>query len=409
MLNNTSLTPLLSVIIPTRNRMCYIIHSIRSILSIRDPELELIISDNSESDELSGWLTAQVTDSRLKYRYIPEQISMTDNYNIAIGMAGGLYICALGDDDSVSPCILDVVRWANTNGIDALSSKSNSASVYFWPDFISRTKGGGLASKLIIEDFTGAAKRINVERELIHCIANAGQGTFGLPRLYHGIIRRECLVNAFTATAFSLRGVSPDVYGAIVVSRNINNSFTIDYPLTIGGCSGGSNTGRAAQGKHKGPLKDDPHMKPYKNLDWPTGVPEFFSVETVWASASIEAINSLGRKDLIESYNYALLHALCAIRHPDYLSLIVKSYESILEAQRRSRLLGYMDILKESICIGFRFWVRVARRIIIRLNPGRAVYPKLSNIHEAAQCLSQHLENTRGKLALGNCARKLDG
>ncbi len=318
---------------------------------------------------------------------------MTENYNMAMSMASGIYVCTLGDDDSVNPEIMNAVRWAKSRDIDALSSKSNSGMVYFWPDFLSRTRGSGLSGKLFIEEFTGAVSKIDVEAELLRCFSNAGQGSLGLPRVYHGIIKRACLLAVLSATGTYFKGVSPDVYGAIVVSKYLKNAFTIDYPLTIGGSSGGSNAGRAAQGTHKGSLKDDPHMKPYRDLIWPEGVPDFFCVETVWASASIEAINSSGRKDLLTSFEYAQLHAICAIRHPDYLSLTLKNYKNLLISQSKNLLLGYLQLVHGLMVVGFRFGMRVLERLLPRLfnKPKRIEHGHLQNIEEATQCALKYL------------------
>lgn len=384
--------PLLSVVIPTKNRMRYTIHSIRSILSIEDPELELVISDNSASDELGCWISAQINDSRLRYRYISEQISMTDNYNMAMNMASGLYVCTLGDDDGVNLQIMTAVRWAKSRGFDALSSKSNAGLVYFWPDFLSRTRGKGLSGKLFIEEFSGAVSKIDVETELHRCISNAGQGSLGLPRVYHGIIKRSCMLEVFSATGSYFKGVSPDIYGAVIVSKYLKNACAVDYPLTIGGNSGKSNSGRAAQGTHKGSLKDDPHMKPYRDLIWPDGVPGFFCVETGWASAAIEAINSSGRKDLLPHFDYALLHAICAFRHSNYLALILECYNNLLATQNKNRIFGYLDLARGLVIVSFRFGKHVLAKLLPSLFRSRRVeYGHLQDIDEAAQSALKHL------------------
>lgn len=395
MSSNINASPLLSIVIPTKNRVQYMIHSIQSILSINDPELELIISDNSESDTLQAWVTSQIVDSRLHYQYIPEQISMTDNFNSAMSNASGYYVCTLGDDDSVNPAIMDATRWAKSKGIDALSSKSNSGLVYFWPDFISRTRGDGLSGKLFIEKCAGGIERIDVETELSKCLSLAGQGSLGLPRVYHGIIKRECLLEVLSATGSYFKGVSPDVYGAIIVSKYLKNPCTIDYPLTISGNSGGSNAGRAARGTHKGRLRDDPHIKPFRNLIWPIGVPEFYSVQTVWASATIDALNSSGRTDLLSTYNYALLHAMCIAHHSDYIKSTLKSYNKILITQNKNLLYGYLCLTRELINVGFRFGFRILVKILPSIfsnKPIRAEHAHLKNINEASLCVLKNLK-----------------
>ncbi|MNT58405.1 Spore coat polysaccharide biosynthesis protein SpsA [compost metagenome] len=57
--------PLLSIIIPTRNRKEYAASAIRSILSIPSEDFELIVQDNSDNDELLALLASQAHDTRL--------------------------------------------------------------------------------------------------------------------------------------------------------------------------------------------------------------------------------------------------------------------------------------------------------------------------------------------------------
>ena len=47
-------TPLLSIVIPTKNRQKYALSIIQTILSIKDYALELVIQDNSDTNELEN-------------------------------------------------------------------------------------------------------------------------------------------------------------------------------------------------------------------------------------------------------------------------------------------------------------------------------------------------------------------
>ncbi|MCK4296614.1 MAG: glycosyltransferase, partial [Candidatus Marinimicrobia bacterium] len=100
-------SPLLSIIIPTRNRQKYAISAITSILSISAPDLELVVQDNSDSRDLEEYIRSNVNDTRLRYNYTSTPQSMIDNFDAAIGLASGKYLCLIGDDDGVNPEIIE--------------------------------------------------------------------------------------------------------------------------------------------------------------------------------------------------------------------------------------------------------------------------------------------------------------
>ncbi len=103
-------SPLLSVVIPTRNRQKYAISSIVSILRIPDPYLEIVVQDNSDSRDLQELLRRNVQDSRLRYNYTPDPLSFIGNFNEAVRLATGDYLCFIGDDDGVNPEIMEPTR-----------------------------------------------------------------------------------------------------------------------------------------------------------------------------------------------------------------------------------------------------------------------------------------------------------
>jgi glycosyltransferase involved in cell wall biosynthesis len=125
-------SPLLSIIIPTRNRQKYAISAIISILSISAPDLELVVHDNSDSRDLEEYIRNNINDTRLRYHYTSAPQSMVDNWDAAVGLTSGKYLCLIGDDDGVNPEIIEATRWADMNDIDAL--KPTVSASYLWPE-----------------------------------------------------------------------------------------------------------------------------------------------------------------------------------------------------------------------------------------------------------------------------------
>ncbi|MCX8521478.1 MAG: glycosyltransferase [Rhodoferax sp.] len=328
--------PLVSVVIPTHNRSQYAVSCIESLLRINSDKMEVVMSDTSTNDDLRNRLASlDMAASQTGLRYFkPERpLHMTENHNVALASARGHYVCLIGDDDTVTHEIIDAAEWAEKNGIDCLSP--NMVSNYAWPDFRSRSFGAGHAGRLYLPQRIGSLQRVAGAKALATALDNAGQGTEGLPKLYHGLVRREVLEDVRRHSGEYFHGSSPDVSMAVSLAYLLANRqgsfYTIDYPLTIPGASGGSNTGRSAMNQHKGDLSSEKQTSDFVNSYWPCGVPRFFSVETVWAHACISALSAMGASDSLHNYNYSRLLASCFNAHPEFHNESNKALDAAAE------------------------------------------------------------------------------
>lgn len=314
------MTPILSIVIPTHNRAQYAYHSILSILSIINSDIELVISDTSTNNELYEKLADQsnplINNPFLKYFRPTAKLDMTGNHNYVIEKAVGEYICLIGDDDTITKDLIDAVKWQKENNIDVISP--NILSNYAWPDFRSLYFGYGHARRLYIPRKLGNILLINSSKAVSEALHNAAQGTDGLPKIYHGIVKRELINELISKSGKLFHGSSPDVSGAIALSLVTKQFVTIDYPLTIPGASGASNTGRSAINQHVGKIEDEKQTSFFQQSGWSSGVPKFFSVETVWAHAAIETIKSLHKDHLLIDFNFHYLLAICKLKYPKY-------------------------------------------------------------------------------------------
>lgn len=122
--------PLISILIATKNRQKYCLSAVESILKLPNSNIQVIVQDNSDDTTLSIMLESLMSDSRLVYRYTPPPFSSIDNFNAAIELATGEYICLIGDDDGINPEIIDATAWAKLNNIDCLVG--NLKANYRW-------------------------------------------------------------------------------------------------------------------------------------------------------------------------------------------------------------------------------------------------------------------------------------
>ena len=100
-------TPLISVVVPTRNRADTLVHTLKTIVnqhSMSD-QFEIIVSDNNSSPD-----TKKVVDyfsaKNLRYVRSDKDLCMSENYELGVSQAIGKYIMVVGDDDGLISCAI---------------------------------------------------------------------------------------------------------------------------------------------------------------------------------------------------------------------------------------------------------------------------------------------------------------
>jgi glycosyltransferase involved in cell wall biosynthesis len=92
-----------SVLLPTKNGGRYLENCIRTILDQPYDDMELIVSDNANTDETKDVLLMFSGDSRLKVIRSEESVPVAENWNLALNASSGDYILVMGDDDGLLP------------------------------------------------------------------------------------------------------------------------------------------------------------------------------------------------------------------------------------------------------------------------------------------------------------------
>ncbi|MDX9988230.1 glycosyltransferase family 2 protein [Thiothrix unzii] len=388
---------IISIIIPTHNRSQYAISSIKSLLSIDNKGLEIIVSDTSNNKELFEFIESldkKNSSCHLNYFNPKTPLDMTGNHNAAMSAATGEYVCLIGDDDTVNPEIMNAVSWAKENNIDIIAP--NVVSNYAWPDFRSRFFGLGHAGRLYLPSQINTFRWVDGKEALEYGLKNACQGTDNLPKIYHGIVKRSIMEDLRKISGNYFHGSSPDVSGAIGLAIWLTDHkkkfLIVDYPLTIPGASGGSNTGRSAINKHKGKLHQEEQTKAFEKSGWSSGVPRFFSVETVWAHAAIETINKL-KPEYLSHFNFPRLLAACQSLHSEYKIEIEN--EIVISAKINQDPVNstLKKITSEKLHLSVKKLFYILKRSIHpTASGGRKFAKNISNIEEAQIALKINLE-----------------
>lgn len=328
--------PLISILIATKNRQKYCLSAVESILMLPNENIQVIVQDNSDDKNLENMLHPHILDSRLVYQYTPPPFSSIDNFNAAIELATGEYICLIGDDDGINPEIIDATIWAKENNVDCLAGNINVT--YRWegtgaPDTLFTKMTG---STLTITHFNGKAKKINIEDSFKKLMLNGCTNylDFDFPKLYHGIVKKDLLDEMKNKTGAYLKGLSPDIYSAIALGCIAKKIVVIDYPLTIPGVCGQSTSITEGQiKKHSKKIEDAPHFRDRKvPYEWDTNVPGIYCVQTIWADSAFAAIKEFQRIDLLEYFDKYMLYANILDADPSLEGLV---YEHIKKSDSK--------------------------------------------------------------------------
>lgn len=388
---NEYYTPVLSIIIPTRNRFQYVTHAIKSLLNIKSVEFELVIHDSSDTKKLEAYIADNICDTRLRYFYSDPPLTFSETFNKSVLLSSGEYVCIIGDDDGVNPEIVEAAKWAKEQNIDAITPLINIS--YFWPDFRFKYYKNANAGYLKIGNFTGKVFFPDVEKEMLKCAQGAFQDFSLLPKIYNGIVRRISLEKVYQKTGSYFFGASPDISGSLAVASFINRLCIIDYPLVIAGNSALSGSGRSAMKQHVGRLDEEPQTKPFYKK-WPENVPAFYSVQTVWAQAAIEGLRATGRVDLLQHYNSTLLQALCLVYNPNYINIILKNFINVILTKRTNVILEASALIKYIITNYYKraksHFCRLTRKSCFEFDYEST---NLISIEDAAYELTAYLSN----------------
>lgn len=391
--------PLLSILIPTKNRILFAKSALTSILGISDSRLELVIQDNSDSNEFKKWITANVNDTRLVYNHTTTPLSFVENFSESIRLASGEYLCIIGDDDGINPEILYAAEWLKRENIDCLSTRITANFV--WGDanvpttIFTNVTGGVLTISKSIEYIREA----DPQKELESFVKDGAINylDFNLPKLYHGIVSRTCLEKVKSKTGSYLGGLSPDIFASISIACIANKLYVTNYPLTISGvCGVSASIVEGLLKKNSKKLEDAPHLKNRGNYEWSEIVPRIYCAETIWADSAIAALKSMGRNDLIAKIPYHKLLAHCININPEISNEVLMKLKELSFSKKQNIFSSYFSLLFLRLIFKFKvliiFLNRVKTRLFIMF--GIKHYnriDKLNNINEASIALTKLL------------------
>lgn len=310
--------PLLSIVIPTKDRYRTLVNLVSTILNWKSEEFEVIIQDNSSDNSLiQGFLERNQNDLRLKYFHEKDKVlSVVENSTLSIENSNGKYVCFLGDDDGIIYQSLAIVSWMEKNNIDSLNCSHGS---YCWPEyrFGKNGKKKSLSAMLLFRGYSGAVSKVNPIESLHALLENGALSINNITRIYHGIVSRKVLDELKNNTGFYFPGPVADMSSAVGLSLFSKNHCFIDYPLIIAGASGASFAGKSGQNKNSIVLENQLWLPKDTIENWSSFLPKYLTVHTIWPESAVHALKKTGNKELIGKLNIEKIYGEYLVDYPN--------------------------------------------------------------------------------------------
>lgn len=373
---------LLSVIVPSKNRYVYLKSIIETFNYMDNGEVELVIQDNSDDNEEILQFLGSSFSENIKYYYYKKHMTVSDNFSIGILNSSGMYVCMLGDDDTVSSKIVEIVKYMKTNDID--SAIFNKAK-YNWPDMEFRSHN---MPSLIVPKFTGKIKTINPRKELIKCLRIGATSLIKLPEIYHGVVRRTTLDKIFNKCNTYFPGPSPDMAIAIALSLVVESHIYVDAPYTLAGQAYVSAGGKGARHEHKGRLKGMKWLADDIEDKWEPKIPMIWTGSTIYAESAHKALLAMGREDLIEEFNYQYHYARFACFNSEYKEML----KPLLKRDAWSKV-GFLFYTIEIFILRSRLFIKNIFTARMGLS-NDLIYQDLATSNEASKIIDDIIYNS---------------
>ncbi len=316
-------TPLVSIIIPTKNRQEFCLQCIRHIVSLNLNDIEIIVQDNSDTRSLRSLLDTSNLLKYTIYEYCGKILSFVDNFSKAVEKCSGEYICMIGDDDTILPNLLSVAKYAKRNDIDAVIPR---LLTYFWPSknpIKTEWENGFLATLPFRKEKYEIVDSIQALRKLIQNNFQDYQN-LEVPRIYHGLVKRSCIEEVKRISGVYFGGLTPDMFMSVSLCFIVKKVVSYTKPFTISGICPKSGSADSATGRHTGELKDAPHFRGHSNYNWTTSVPYIYTVETIWAETGIQAIIMMNENEFLQFYSPKNFTLILAKKYPQFTSQLLK-------------------------------------------------------------------------------------
>lgn len=236
MSDNTKIT----VIVPTRERPDTLFHCVRTLVAQDYQNAVFIISDNFSQDTTRA-VVDSFNDPRIRYVNTGKRVSMSHNWEFALGHVTDGWVTFLGDDDGILPGGLSkVAKVINESGCQAVTSRWVH---YCWPN--SNVRENQLTIPLV------SGTELRATNKWFKRVMQGSVQYYELPWVYVGGFVEVGLINAARDNSgkFFL-SMTPDVYSSMALALLTDHYVYMNEPVCVVGASWHS-TGASTFGASK--------------------------------------------------------------------------------------------------------------------------------------------------------------
>lgn len=370
--------PLLSVVIPTKNRYVYLKDCIQTLSNIDLTNIEVIIQDNTmDNKEILPHIPDQ-TSSNIRYFHTTDDIGMSENASRAIENSTGKYLLFIGDDDTICSNIIMLVKIMENQ---CLESCVFTLAKYYWVD--NKYSDQGLPN-LQYAHTTGEIHIIDAKDELKKVLGGSFYGLGNMPKIYHGIVSRKAMEKVKLMSGSYFPGPSPDMANAVALSLVVQKHAIIDLIVIISGYGGNSGGNR-----YRGIRIDESGKIPWLPKDialrWSNKLPRTYTNQIIWVQSAIEALKSMGKYEEYEpAINFEKVYAQYLAYIPKIKDIIALKPSTMTLLKTFIYLLPFLTRRMKSL---------ISRKITKKLEPNILYEYNIATITEAQEYINKYNED----------------
>nr|VFJ64609.1 MAG: Glycosyl transferase family 2 [Candidatus Kentron sp. FW] len=247
---------IISIIIPTRERVDCLKESIQTVLQIPDRNIEILISDNASTDG-TGQVISEISDPRIKYVNTGKYVSQRESFEFALHNSSGDYVTFLGDDDGILPRQFKLLR--HTLEKERPDALSWTIPVFIWPVEGRKEKKKTGNVRFDRNKLFGGTHWIDTKAYKRHLLACRLEKITHLPTMYHGCVSRDYFNKIATPDGTYFNSTAVDAYFGYRSLLEGGKFLHVDHALSMRG-DGPSGGMRLC---YTLPNPDDPQAKLY--------------------------------------------------------------------------------------------------------------------------------------------------
>ena len=224
---------LFSLVIPTLRRSDTFRHALATALSQSFEDFEVVVQNNGQDAETEA-IVRERNDPRIKHFSSPTILTITENWEAALGNASGEFIMFIGDDDGLLPDACEIARKIFDNS--ELDIVNWHPFCYYWPDYIHPAFRNRLVATVDYDPHVHVVSSDEQLKRLYNFSIDYSQ----MPMIYNSFVHRALVERIGKSVGRYFLGQSPDVTSGIINAAHSSRFAKVSRPLSITGLSGHS-------------------------------------------------------------------------------------------------------------------------------------------------------------------------